>query len=92
MKSIVEEEEFSNDRTFSQNALPTSTIDNNLTLNFTKNITLNNDIKENTTIKMIIDSVKKFQIKEKDNFLFNIIFFMKFRVRSLSIVDVGNTF
>ena len=72
-KSIVEEEEFSNDRSFFQNVLPTSTIDNDLTLNFIKNITLNNDIKEYTTFEMIIDSVKKFQIKEKDNCLFNIL-------------------
>ena len=47
--------------------LPTSTIDNDLTLNFIKNMILNNDIKEDTTLEMIIDSVKKFQIKEKDN-------------------------
>ena len=59
MKSIVEDEEFSNDSSFSQNVLPTSTIDNDLTLNFIKNIILNNDIKENTTLEMIIDSVKK---------------------------------
>ena len=73
MKSIVEEEEFSNDRSFSQNVLPTSTIDNDLTLNFIKNIILNNDIKEDTTLEMIIDSVKNFQIKEKVNCLFNIL-------------------
>ena len=71
--SIVEEEEFSNDRSCPQNVLPTSKIDNNLTLNFIKNLILNNDIKEDTTIEMIIDSVKKFQIKEKDNCLFNIL-------------------
>ena len=73
MKSIVEVEEFSNDRSFSQNVLPTSTIDNYLTLNFIKNKILKNDIKEKTTLEMIIDSVKKFQIKEKDNCLFNIL-------------------
>ena len=38
MNSIVEEEEFSNDKSFFQNVLPTSTIDNNLTLNFIKNL------------------------------------------------------
>ena len=72
MKSIVEEEEFSNDRSFSQNVLPTSTIDNDLTLDFMKNIILNNDIKEDSTLEIIIDSVKKFQVKQKDNCLFNI--------------------
>ena len=59
MKSIIEEEEFSNDRSFYQNILPTSTIDNDLPLNFIKNIILNNDIKEDSTLEMIIDSVKK---------------------------------
>ena len=72
MKIIIDEEELSNDRLFSQNLLPTSMIDNDLTLNFIKNIILNNDVKEDSTLEMIIDSVKKFQIKEKDNCLFNI--------------------
>ena len=49
MKIIGEEEDFINDRSFSQNVLPTSTIDNDLTLNFIKNIILNNDIKGDTT-------------------------------------------
>ena len=67
MNSIIEEEEFSNDISFSQNVLSTSKIDNNITLNFVKNIIFNNDIEEDT------DSVKKFQIKEKDDCLFNIL-------------------
>ena len=72
MNSNVEEEEFSNDISFSHNLLLTSKIDNNITLNFIKNLIFNNDMKEDTTLEMIIDSVKKFQIKEKDNCLFNI--------------------
>ena len=72
MNSIIEGEEFSNDRSFSQNVWPTSKIDNSITLNFVKNLILNNDIEEDTTLGMIIDSVKKFQIKEKDDCLFNI--------------------
>ena len=60
-KSIVEEEELVNNMSFSQNVLPTSTLDNDLTLNFIKNIILNNDVKEDSTLEMIIDSVKKFQ-------------------------------
>ena len=59
MKSIIEEEKISNDRSFSQNLLPTSTIDNDLTLNCMKNTILHNDIKEDTTLERIIDSVKK---------------------------------
>ena len=73
MNSIVEEEDLSNDRSFSQNVLPTSKIDNNLTINFIKNLILNNDIEEDKTLEMIIDSVKKFKIKEKDDCLFNIL-------------------
>ena len=57
MKSIVEEEELSNNRSFSQNVLPTSMIDDDLTLNFIKNMILNNDVKEYSTLEMIIDSV-----------------------------------
>ena len=60
MNSIVEESEFSNDSSFSQNALLTSKIDNNITLNFITNLILNNGIEEDTTLEMIIDSVKKF--------------------------------
>ena len=67
IKSIAEEE-FSN-----AILLSTSTIDNDLTLIFIKNIILNNDMKEDSTLEMIIDSVKKIQIKEKDNCLFNIL-------------------
>ena len=63
MNSIVGEEVFSNDRSFSQNALPTSTIDNDLTLNCINNLILNNDTEEDTTLEMIIDSVTKFQKK-----------------------------
>ena len=59
MNSIVEEEEFSNDRLFSQNILPTSKIDNNITLNLIQKLILNNDIEEDITLEMIIDSVKK---------------------------------
>ena len=73
MKSVVEEEELSNDRSFPQNVLSTSMIDNDLTLNFIKNIILNINMKEDSTLEMIIDSVIKFQIKEKDNCLSNIL-------------------
>ena len=38
MNSIVEEEEFCNDRSFSQNVLLTSTIDNNINRNFIKKL------------------------------------------------------
>ena len=57
---------------FPKKILLTSTIDNDLTLNFINNLILNNDIEEDTTLETIIDSVKKFKIKEKNNYLFNI--------------------
>ena len=60
MNSIVEEEEFSSDILFSQNLLLTSKIENNIILNFIKNLIFNNDIEEDTNLEMIIDSVKKF--------------------------------
>ena len=65
MNSIVEEEEFSNDILFSQNVLLTSKINNNIPLNFVKNLIFNNDIEEDTTLERIIYSVKKFQIMER---------------------------
>ena len=73
MNSIVEEEEFSSDILFSQNLLLTSKIENNIILNFIKNLIFNNDIEEDTNLEMIIDSAKWFQIKEKDDCLFNIL-------------------
>ena len=51
INSIVEEEKCSNDILFSQNILLTSKIDNNITLNFIKNIIFNNDIEEDTTLE-----------------------------------------
>ena len=71
--SIVEGEQFSNDITFSRHVLLTSKINNNITLNFIKNIIFNNDIEEDTALERISNSVKTFQIKEKDNCLFNIL-------------------
>ena len=73
MNNTVEEEDLSNDRSFSQNELSISKIDNNITLNLIKNLILNNNIEEDTTLERIIDSVKNFQIKEKDDYLFNIL-------------------
>ena len=60
MNNTVEEEDLSNDRSFSQNELSISKIDNNITLNLIKNLILNNNIEEDTTLERIIDSVKKF--------------------------------
>ena len=56
MKSIVEEEELDNDMSFSQNVLPTSTVDNTLSINikqqakFTVEITHSNKIEDASTL------------------------------------------
>ena len=65
MNSIVEEEEFSNDISFSQNVLLTSKIDNDITLNFIKNLIFNHDIEEDTTLERLIDSAKKFKWRKE---------------------------
>ena len=61
MNITVEEKRFSNDILFSQNLLLTLKIDNNITLNFIKNLISNNNIEEDTTLERIIDSVKSFK-------------------------------
>ena len=61
MNITVEEKQFSNDILFSQNLLLTLKIDNNITLNFIKNLISNNNIEEDTTLERIIDSVKSFK-------------------------------
>ena len=61
MNITVEEKRFSNDILFSQNVLLTLKIDNNITLNFIKNLISNNNIEEDTTLERIIDSVKSFK-------------------------------
>ena len=73
MNINVEEKLFSNDILFSQNVLLTSKIDNNITLSFIKNIIFDNNIEEDTTLERIIDSGEKFQMKEKNDCLFNIL-------------------
>ena len=53
--------------------LLTSKIDNDITLNFIKNLIFNNDIEEDTTLERLIDSAKKFQMKKRDDCLLNIL-------------------
>ena len=59
MNSSVEEKEFSNDISFSKNSFLPPNIDSDLALNFIKNIIFNNNIKEDSTLKRIIESVKR---------------------------------
>ena len=55
----VEETEFSNDISFSTNLFLPTNITSDLAVNFIKNIIFNNNIKEDSVFKRIIESVKK---------------------------------
>ena len=69
MNSTVEEKYFSNDISFSTNVFLPPNIDSDLAINFIKNIIFNNNIKEDSILKGIIESVQK---KKKEDSLFNI--------------------
>ena len=58
MNSNVEEKEFCNKIYFSTIFLLLPNIDSDLAVNFIKNIISNNNIKEDSTLKRIIESVK----------------------------------
>ena len=71
--SFIEENDFSNDISFSTiESLPT-TNNSSITINFIKNIILNNDIEVDSTIERIIEYVKKIQLKETENKLFKLL-------------------
>ena len=59
MNSNVEEKEFCNKIYFSTIFLLLPNIDSDLAVNFIKNIISNNSIKEDSTLKRIIESVKR---------------------------------
>ena len=63
MNSNVKENSFSNDIHFSKNVLLTPMFESDLAVNFLKNIISNNNIEEESTLKRIIESVKKNLIK-----------------------------
>ena len=57
--SNVEEKEFSNDISFSTNVFLSQNIDSGLVINFINDAISNNNIKEDSILKIIIESVKK---------------------------------
>ena len=57
---------------FSTNVLLPPNIDSDLDVSFIKNIISNKNIKQDSTFKRIVESVKKMQLKEKEDNLFNI--------------------
>ena len=69
----AEENNFSNDISFSTNeSLPTTT-DYSIIINFIKNIITHNNIEEDSTIERIIEYVKKIQLKEMEEKLFKLL-------------------
>ena len=70
MNKNVEEKEFSNDISFSTNLFIPTNIDSDVAVNFIKNMIFNNNIKEDTTLKKILEFVETFQMKEKEDSLF----------------------
>ena len=61
MHSIVEEREFSNDIPCSRNLLITPMLESYLAVNYIKNIIPNNNIKDDSTLKRTIESIKTIQ-------------------------------
>ena len=58
MNSTVEEREFSNDIPFSRNMLIIPTLENDLAINFIKNIISKNNNEDESTLKRIIESIE----------------------------------
>ena len=65
INSNVEEQTFSNDISFSTPIFLPPIIDSDQAVNFIKNILFNNNIKEYSTLKRIIKSIKKMKMKKK---------------------------
>ena len=66
---------FRNDIFFPRNVLLVSTFESDLSVNFIKNMLSNNNIEKESTLKRIIEYVKKVQLKEqKDSLVKNIIY------------------
>ena len=70
MNKNVEEKEFSNDISFSTNLFIPTNIDSDIAVNFIKNMIFSNNIKEDTTLKKILEFVETFQMEEKEDSLF----------------------
>ena len=64
---------YSNAIPFSKTLLLEPTFETDLAVNFIKNIISNNNIEEEYTLKWIIESVKKVQLKEQKDSLFKIL-------------------
>ena len=71
--SFIEENDFSNDISFNTNKSLPKTNNSSITVNFVKNITLHNDIEEDSTIERIIDYVKNNKLKETEEKLFKLL-------------------
>ena len=65
-KSNNEDNDFSNNISLTSNVCLSKTTDSSITINFIKNIIVNNNIEEDSTIERIIEYVKKIQLKETE--------------------------
>ena len=71
--SFIEENDFSNDISFTTIESLPKTNNSSITINFIKNIILNTDIEEDSTIERIIEYVKKIQLEETENKLLKLL-------------------
>ena len=72
-KSYNEDNDFSNDISFTTNECLSKTTDSSITINFIKNIIKNNNVEEDSTIERIIEYVKMIQLKEMDDKLIKLL-------------------
>ena len=70
---FIDENNFSNDISFTTIESLPKTNNSSITIKFIKNIILNNDIEEVSTIERIIDYVKNIQLEETENKLFKLL-------------------
>ena len=71
--SFIEENDFSNDISFTTIESLPKTNNSFITVNFIKNIILNNYIEKDSTIERIIEYVKKIQLEETEDKLFKLL-------------------
>ena len=69
---MLKKNEFSNDIVSSKNVLLVPKLNSDQVVNFIKNIMFKNYLEEESTFKVIIESVKDVQLKEQKDWLFKV--------------------
>ena len=69
---MLKKNEFSNDIVSSKNVLLAPKLNSDQVVNFIKNIMFKNYLEEESTFKVIIESVKDVQLKEQKDWLFKV--------------------